>query len=655
MPGTATAADTRTQTVAVVGCGPRGTSFLERLLAVLEHEGEDLTGVQLRIVVLDPDQPGPGHVWRTDQSPLLLMNTPSFFPTAAPTGDEGLVTSSVGRAFEDWRQAHPEEARGLGRNDYPPRAMYGRYLTDLYGQVTQALQARDVVGTLEWVQAEVTSLEAAQEGRWRLVWADGELTADSVVLAVGHVPARPTREQQRLESVGSELGLHYRGPNIPCDLDYDAVPAGADVLVRGMGLNFFDALAQFTLGRGGAFEPTGEGAGRALRYVPSGEEPVLHPCSRRGTPYFPKAELDAFVPHGVALKYFVAPTVRELEQAHGPLDFGVHLWPLIHRDVIRAYYFHLVRTRPEVLGGVEPAAEFFSGLVGLLEAAGRGEPVTARQAEELLHRYAPDMPFFDIRALARPFQDRVFGTGVEYQTAVEDLLEGVCAEADQGEDSPLMVAVGTLHAARLLVKRLVAEGRITDASRLRDVKGWFETLVEGLASGPPLLRMEQLLAVARAGLVQFVGPDPQIEVDADRRLFSVSSPQVGGGEEPQDVQRGTWLIEAMMPANRVQRSGSALISGMLTSGLAAPYMAQDEDGDEIPGRGLAVTERPYQLLSAAGEVREGVYVLGLQLASAQWGTAIAAEAGQDAAGRAMTLGDAHAAAQDVVRRAAVGS
>ena len=50
-----------------------------------------------------------------------------------------------------------------------------------------------------------------------------------------------------------------------------------------------------------------------------------------------------------------------------------------------------------------------------------------------------------------------------------------------------------------------------------------------------------------------------------------------------------------------------------------------------------------------------MYVLGLQLASAQWGTAIAAEAGQDAAGRAMTLGDAHAAAQDVVHRAAVGS
>ncbi|WP_431862034.1 FAD/NAD(P)-binding protein [Micrococcus terreus] len=652
MPGSATAVPARPVTVAVVGAGPRGTSFLERLLAHLEHGSPEPAGIELRIVVLDPDEPGPGHVWRTDQSPLLLMNTPSFFPTAAPTGDEGLVTSSVGGSFEEWRQTHPRDSAGLGRNDYPPRAMYGRYLAELYAKVTQALEACDVVGKVEWIRAEVTGLEEAQDGRWRLDWAGGEFTADSVVLAVGHVPARPTREQDRLATVGGQLGLHYREPNIPCDLDDDSVPAGADVLVRGMGLNFFDALAQFTLGRGGAFEHSGEGPGRALRYRPSGEEPVLHPCSRRGTPYFPKAELDSFVPHGVSLKYFVAPVVQELERAHGPLDFGVHLWPLIHRDVIRAYYHHLVRTRPEALGGVERAAEFFSGLVGLLEAAGRGEPVTARQAQELLHRYAPGMPFFDIRALGRPFAERVFTSGEEYQHAVQDLLEGICGEAAQGEDSPLMVAVGTLHAARLLVKRLVAEGRITDASRLRDVMGWFETLVEGLASGPPLLRVEQLLAVARAGLVRFAGPDPQVEVDQERGQFTVSSPQVGGGEEPQDVQRGSWLIEAMMPANRVQRSASALVAGMLSSGLATPYLAEDEEGGQIPGRGFAVTERPYQLVSAEGQVRTGVYVLGLQLASVQWGTAIAAETGQDPDGRAMTLGDADAAARDVLRRAA---
>ena len=126
------------------------------------------------------------------------------------------------------------------------------------------------------------------------------------------------------------------------------------------------------------------------------------------------------------------------------------------------------------------------------------------------------MPFLDIRALARPFEGQVFDSGEAYQREVVDFLEGICAEAAAGEDSPLMVAFGTLHAARLLVKQMVAERRITDASRRRDISGWFETLVEGLASGPPLERVEQLLAVERAGLVRFVGPDPQFEPDAGR-------------------------------------------------------------------------------------------------------------------------------------------
>ena len=647
-------------TIAVVGAGPRGTSFLERLLAVVEEAGESAPVRPVDIVVLDPEEPGPGHVWRTGQSELFLMNTPSFFPTVAAAGTPGLRPSSAALTFDQWRMAHPDRAQVLDRTDYPPRAVYGRYLAEMYREVTDALAASAAVGTLEWRQAEVVHLEPARTvtpvhgahgaapRKAILTLGDGgTLAADAVVLAVGHVPARLTSEQHRLAAAAAQLGLEYRGPSIPCDLDWDAVPAGADVLVRGMGLNFFDALAQLTLGRGGRFVDTGQGPGRALRYEPSGAEPVLHPASRRGVCYLPKAELDSFVPHAVALKYLVPEVVEALQAEHGPLDFMMHLWPLIHRDVVRAYYNALVHNRPEILGGSGPATEFLAALVGLLESAGRGEPVTAHQAQELLHAYAPGMPFLDIRTLARPFEGRVYDSGEDYQREVAGFLEGISAEAAAGEDSPLMVAIGTLHAARLLVKQLVAEQRLTDASRQRDVSGWFETLVEGLASGPPLTRVEQLLAVARAGLVRFVGPDPQFEPDAGRSRFTVSSPQVGGADEAQDVHRGTWMMEAMMPPNRVLLSTSDLVSSLLADGTAVPYTVEDEEGDPLPGRGFDVTGRPHRLKGAGGTVQEGVFVLGLQLASVQWGTAIAAEAGRDPDGRARTLGDADAAARAV--------
>lgn len=638
-------------TVAVVGAGPRGTSFLERLLAVLEEGGESgRTGPELDLVVIDPYEPGPGHVWRTGQSELFLMNTPSFFPTVAAAGTPGLRPSSVGMTFDQWRMAHPDRARVLDRTDYPPRAVYGRYLAEMFREVTSALKGRAGVGQLSWRQAEVVHLAPAPglTGRATLTLDDGgTVQADAVVLCLGHVPARLTSEQRRLAEAADQLGLDYRGPSIPSDLDWDAIPASEDVLVRGWGLNFFDGLAQLTLGRGGRYTATGAGPGRALVYEPSGAEPVLHPASRRGVCYLPKAELDAFVPHAVSLKYLVPQAVEALQAEHGPLDFAVHLWPLIHRDVVRAYYNALVHLHPEVLGGAGSATEFLAGLVGLLEQAGRGEPVTSHQAQTLLHGYAPGMPFLDIRTLARPFEGQVFETGEDYQREVAGFLEGICAEAAAGEDSPLMVAIGTLHAARLQVKRLVAEDRITDASRRRDVSGWFESLVEGLASGPPLERVEQLLAAARAGLVRFVGPDPQFEPDAGRSRFTVSSPQVGGDTEAQDVHRGTWMVEAMMPPNRVLQASAPLVTSMLADGVAVPHTVEDEEGEPVPGHGFDVTERPHRLVDAAGTVQERIFVLGLQLASVQWGTAIAAEAGRSPHGRARTLGDADAAARAV--------
>src|SRR6185436_16402200 len=65
------------------------------------------------------------------------------------------------------------------------------------------------------------------------------------------------------------------------DLDLSPIAPDEPVLLRGLGLNFFDHMALLTQGRGGRF--SGEGA--SLRYHPSGREPRLYAGSRRGVPY----------------------------------------------------------------------------------------------------------------------------------------------------------------------------------------------------------------------------------------------------------------------------------------------------------------------------------------------------------------------------------
>ncbi|WFP17190.1 FAD/NAD(P)-binding protein [Citricoccus muralis] len=659
-----TGTDQRTVTIAVIGAGPRGVSFLERLLAQLSR---DTLSQRVRIVVCEPHQVGPGRVWSTEQSELLLMNTPSFYPTAAATAGTGLADSGVGLTFDQWRQSTARVNATLHRNDYPPRAVYGAYLRELSDRVRAALENHPAVQDYTIVSENIVEVVEAEHAGYSLATESGRvLQADHVVLALGHGEARLNRNQQQLLDASESVGLNYIPPNLPAEVDYASIPAGADVLIRGMGLNFFDALSQFTQARGGTYVETGRGPGQRFDYVPSGQEPVLHAGSRRGTPYFPKAETDAFVPHGVTLRYLTDANVQRLLDQDEQVDFQRDLWPLIHRDVVRAYYDTLVQEKPETFGAVTTARNFYTHLVTMLEVSDRGEPLTRRHVEDALRDFGLDQQPFDIRSLSQPIADSSFATSEEYQREVHDVLVQLCEHAAAGERSAVMMAIGTLHAARLVVKRLVAEQRVSDPSRLRDIAGWFEPLVEGLASGPPLERIEQLLAVSRAGLVQFIGPAPHFEVAESidhegQSRFAAVSPHVGTDANPvaahlqrrpsQFRHEGTWMLEAMMPANQVQLSENPLLRQLLDSGLARPRPEENDEGAILPGRGLDVTApRPYRLIRADGTAHRSVYVLGLQLASVQWGTAIAAESGQDPAGRAWTLGDADAAARDILDR-----
>ena len=272
----------------MIGAGPRGTSVLERLLANWASAGSAGT---LHIDVVDPYPAGPGHVWQPGQSRLYLMNTQSFYPTVVPEDPE-LAPPLAGRTFDQWRelqQAHPHpsltdderaELSGLGEADFPSRALYGRYLRSTLEELLAVLPAGVSV---DFHAATATSVRhaaaeaAAAPGpdlaasgpagaedasvRFDVVLDDGTvLTVDSVVLAVGHLDARLNPEQRELLSAAEELGLLYVPPAAPADVDWSLVPAGKPVLVRGMGLNFFDVMGQLTEGRGGRFV-AGEGNG----------------------------------------------------------------------------------------------------------------------------------------------------------------------------------------------------------------------------------------------------------------------------------------------------------------------------------------------------------------------------------------------------------
>ena len=106
------------------------------------------------------------------------------------------------------------------------------------------------------------------------------LRADAVVLASGHLDATPTADELDLAARAAAAGLRYLPPEQTTDTDLSVLAPGETVLVRGLGLAFIDLVVLLYEGRGGRFEPEGDG----LRYVPSGNEPYLVAGSPRGRP-----------------------------------------------------------------------------------------------------------------------------------------------------------------------------------------------------------------------------------------------------------------------------------------------------------------------------------------------------------------------------------
>lgn len=651
----------------IIGAGPRGTSVLERLLANwAANAGEHAPGASLHVDIVDPYPAGPGRVWRPDQSRLFLMNTQSFYPTVVPTpsaaaaaaaagcpepGPEAaLAPALAGTTFDQWRSSQrvsPEaglnaaeraELAGLESTGFPSRALYGRYLRSTLDALLQNLP--DGV-SVAFHEDRATAVHKQAAGGFAVVLGSGTLLAvDSVVLALGHVESLLNLEQRALRRAAESLGLLYVPPAVPADVDWSAIPAGEPVLVRGMGLNFFDVMGQLTEGRGGSFV----GEGSALEYVRSGTEPVIIAASRRGTPYRTKATLQGYYPTSVTLRYLTPESLKRLAVSGVQPGFDHDLWPLLHRDALWAYYSTLVNAQPDAV--TDPAG-FLVALDEALRlrshAAGKWEDTV----DSVLAVHVPPAHRLELLALAAPLAGRSFSSRRELDAAVVDYLRDDALRSARGEHDPLKMTIGALHHGRSVLKSIVADGGITDESWMSGLRGWFESFVEGLASGPPALRAEQLAALVRAGVVSFVGPDPSFGVDRVTGAFTATSPWVSGGGV-----RARTMVEALAPANRVGVNDSPLLQQLLREGLVRPRLMMTPEGQPVESSGLDVEPHPYRALGISGAVTEGMYVLGLQLSATQWGTAIAAEAQQASgpiyASGQRTIRDADEIARDIL-------
>jgi hypothetical protein len=591
--------------IAIIGMGPRGISVLERLAL----RADDHHGPGPEVFAIDAVQVGCGRIWRTDQQPWFTMNTVAGQVTMySGEPDGGPDRAGAGPSVAQWlaRSPDPEQA-SIGPDGYAPRVVYGHYLRHVYRSVVDHLPDGMVVRP---VTARVTTMVPLPDGGFALTLSDRSepLVVDRVVLATGHPVSRPGASELALADFATTRpGLTYLSGDSAADLPLDLIAPGTPVGVIGMGLGFYDILLSLTVGRGGVFRRDVAGA---MRYVASGREPLIFAGSRSGMPILARGANQKRPDHVHQPVVFTTDAVREAKARAGAagLDFTGQIMPLIQKEVDHVYLTTLVRSRQ----GDAVAARFADRHARVLR---HGGPKAALMAE---HGLAPDAGL-DLERLARPFGGERFTHPAAFRATLLDLMAKDIDEARRGNvDGPVKAALDVLRDIRNTIRVAVDFGGLTVRSHRDDFLGWYVPMNALLSAGPPVERVEQLLALIEVGVVTVVGPQVRYECDPARDTFVVSSSDVTDSRTEVAA-----LVDARIPQPDLRRDTSQLYEDLVARGLVTQFVERDPvTGEVFETGGVDVTPAPFALLDRHGEEVPGAHALGLPTEHTRWFTQV---------------------------------
>ena len=595
----------RVPAVAVIGAGPRGTSVLERLVA--NHP--ELGSGPLVVHLVDPAPAGGGRVWRHDQPEHLMMNTLCADATHF-TDDTVQCAGPIvpGPTLYDWCRMivageveWPDpviatEAHRVQPHSHPSRRLLGSYLRWCYLTDCERLPAGMEVREHA---TRATGLTAAADGQLTVALAGGDaLHVDAAVLATGHADTAPVGADLARVQHAERTGAWYGRPANPLDQDLSGIEAGETLIMRGLGMNFFDYVSMLTVGRGGSF---GTEDGR-LRYRPSGAEPVLAIGSGRGTPYRAKGVFGRMTPH-FPPHFLTREVIDHLDVRRG-IDFRTDLWPLIIKDTAWVYYSVLHEHRPEAFAG--DVADILTGLAQF----DHDDPALQQIIEQVVpeERDRADHHRWD-----RPLDGAQFESADAFRSWWLADLSHDLAEAEQGLASAYKCASVALGQGRGALRRLIRYGGLHGRSYDQDVDRWYRGFGGSLASGPPATRIAELIALTEAGLVQPIGPSMRITDVEDG--FAASSPQVGGS-----TVTARALLEAHLPPASLGETADPLLAHLRDHGRARRYRIPGPDGKDFLSGALEVGPPPYRIKDVDGNEQPRLFAVGVPLESLHFGT-----------------------------------
>ena len=509
--------------VGIIGGGPKGLYGLERLLANLNVDKGSSNKVE--IFIFDKTSFfGSGHIYRPDQPHFLLMNYANGNINAwSESKPKSKVKEQL--SFIEWLQKHPQLS-DASPNSFSPRAVVGLYLNDCFEKLKEQSQPEIRINT---IVGEVLDIDY-QKNSSSIIFKKSNEQLDQIsgfkhiLLATGH----PLPKKQEKEN-------HYFIDFIyPVNKKLDKLKPNTKIGVKGMGLTFIDATLALTEGRGGFFREENNGE---IKYQPSGKEPeMIFPFSKSGLPMIPRQA--TYNAQNFEPRYFIINSVKD--KIGGKYNFTNDLLPLIRQEIIFAYYQLLFNS-------YEKELKFYSDF----------EQVKIQI--DLFHQQYPKEKPFDLSVLFFPFEDKThFSNDV-----LVKYLEYLITEAEKGElESPIIRAASIWRYLSDLFNKIYSFGGLDPASQKL-----FDTTYAGLlnrtAYGPPITNAKKILAIAKAGYINFdYCFSAKVKCTEDGFLLKAQSDKTINLD---------YLVDARIPKISLKENPSLLYKNLLNKGIASPF------------------------------------------------------------------------------------
>ncbi|MDF3130046.1 FAD/NAD(P)-binding protein [Kiritimatiellaeota bacterium B1221] len=511
--------------------GPKGLYGLERLLSHVVAAGG---GMNIQVDLFNRNSFfGAGDIYRSDQPEYLLMNFPNgYINMWAHRDPEPIVPHPC--SFLEWLK--DEKDPQASEHDYSSRACVGEYLQHGYNLLKQ--HCPEGV-TLNQLVAEVVDMTVTEEKSMLVQTVNAEGVECSqgpyqqLLLATGH-----PRPPASMKSSASFVPFIY-----PVDQKLSAVGEGSTVAIKGMGLTFMDAVLALTEGRGGRFHDV---EGLKPRYEKSGKEPAkIFPFSLSGLLMMPRSSSYGQPPRQTR---FVDWEHWQKEGSQRQLDFEKDLWPTLQSEISFAYYESVLKQHD-------------------LDA---DKILTPRELDiviDVFHRQYPEECPVNWQTLTKKCNQ---WTPVEF-------LEKMIEEARKGEqDSGWVRSCSCWKYLSASFNQIYSNGGFTPESHR-----FFDTVLSGhlnrLAYGPPLVNMQKVLCLAKAGLVDFsFSENPDVQFNSDQNRWDL---QMGHRGEKAEL-----LVDARIPKINLRQRSSALYENLLDRGIIRLFTNRDEHGNSYqPG------------------------------------------------------------------------